>query len=135
MQLTLGLKSICCLLLGVGSEEWDTSNWEVIRRVTGIAHLLCIEGFVLNAPKSFSLILKRLNYGLLSFMLLWKKIKFPPPLDARKTDGNFFYQNCFSQVMKWIFNRKLFWKVFALWKRSYRSGLNKNFILVNILCF
>ncbi|KAJ7409000.1 hypothetical protein BTVI_58166 [Pitangus sulphuratus] len=25
--LTLGLKSICCLLLRVGLEEWDTSSW------------------------------------------------------------------------------------------------------------
>lgn len=70
---------------------------------------------MLNIPKSFSLILKRLNYGLLSFMLLWKKIRFPCTLDAGKTEGKYFLSELFFLGSEMDF-RQSFAKVFALWK-------------------
>lgn len=109
-----GFKDHLLSAVRVGSEEWDTSNWEVLRRVTDIAHFLCID--------------------LLSFMLLWKKIKFPCTLDAGKTDGKYFLSELFFLGGEMDFQQKTVLESFRSLEKSYRSGLNKHFLLINILC-
>lgn len=117
LQLSLGLKSICCLLLRVSLEEWGTSSqeewqcfWWTEDCQPGIATCYAWNGFVLTTLKSFSWIFKGLNYGPLyargrSCAFILSQIKFCPPC-ARKTDREFFHQNAFSLEVKWIFKNK-----------------------------
>lgn len=119
LHVTLGIKSICCLLLRINLEECGTSNqeewqcfWWIEDCQSGIATCYAWNGFVLTTLKSFSWLLKGLNYGPLYargrscyFIVSQMEIKFWP-LCARKTDREFFHQNSFSLEVKWIFKNK-----------------------------
>lgn len=67
-------------------------------------------------------------------MLLWKKIKLPCTLDAGKTDGKYFLSELFFFSSEMDFQQKIVLESFRSLEKSYRSGFNKHFLLINILC-